>query len=243
MSYYAVGLGRVPGVYSSWDDCQAQVKGLSCAAFEKFDDSGEAVDYVAHFWAGDVFVSTRGKRKASSSGGGDDVFAIQKRARLGELEIYTDGNCRDNGRPCARAGSGIYFVRNGKAEARYSSVPGAQTNNRAEIYAMLLALDATLDVDAICIKPDSEYVAKSLTDPTWLALAQERLEEARLKGVGGQRRPLGARCALARETPPRWTPRAARRVGESARRRRRQQRGRQKMKRGDTTFYKSFMFY
>ena len=36
MSYYAVAIGRVPGVYQTWDECKAQVTGYSGAIFKKF---------------------------------------------------------------------------------------------------------------------------------------------------------------------------------------------------------------
>ena len=165
MSFYAVGVGRTPGVYQTWNDCQAQTKGVSRAAFKKFASRSEAVEYVARYASGGEPGGAT-KRKAEDPVAGESAA---KRVRVAEIEVYTDGNCRNNGRASARAGSGVYFVRDGKTETIVSGVPGAQTNNRAEIYALLLALDATLDSDAICIMPDSEYVAKSLTDPTWLA--------------------------------------------------------------------------
>lgn len=164
MSFYAVGIGRVPGVYSSWALCEAQVKGFSRAAFKKFKTQSEADAYVARFASGDAHVTVREKRKAE-----DEHADADKRLRTAELEVYTDGNCFNNGKPGALAGSGVYLVRNGGATESYSSaVPGPQTNNRAEIYALLMALDVTMDVDALCVRPDSEYVAKALTDPTWL---------------------------------------------------------------------------
>lgn len=35
--YYAVRVGRQPGVYSTWEECEAQVNGFKAAAFKKFE--------------------------------------------------------------------------------------------------------------------------------------------------------------------------------------------------------------
>ncbi|KAH9903281.1 hypothetical protein C8Q73DRAFT_622683, partial [Cubamyces lactineus] len=56
-----------------------------------------------------------------------------------EVEVYTDGSCDRNGRTDAVAGSGIWF---GTADERNASeqVPGEhQTNQTAEIYAVIMA--------------------------------------------------------------------------------------------------------
>ena len=36
MKYYAVKVGRVSGIYSSWDECKAQVDGYVGAIFKSF---------------------------------------------------------------------------------------------------------------------------------------------------------------------------------------------------------------
>jgi len=36
MVYYGVRIGRVPGVYSTWKECEAQTKGFPNASFKKF---------------------------------------------------------------------------------------------------------------------------------------------------------------------------------------------------------------
>jgi ribonuclease HII len=44
--YYAVRKGRTPGVYSSWEECEAQVKGFSHAEYHKFTKLDEAETYL-----------------------------------------------------------------------------------------------------------------------------------------------------------------------------------------------------
>ena len=64
-------------------------------------------------------------------------------------EVYTDGSCMDD---CA--GSGVFF---GDGDPRNVSarVPGEQTNNRAEVYAFLLALNASEGTEGVYRQSDS----------------------------------------------------------------------------------------
>lgn len=44
--FYAVRSGRKPGVYTTWDDCAAQVKGFSGAEYKRFATKPEAERYI-----------------------------------------------------------------------------------------------------------------------------------------------------------------------------------------------------
>ena len=46
MKYYAVKVGRVAGIYSSWDECKAQVDGYEGAMFKSFSNIVDAQDYL-----------------------------------------------------------------------------------------------------------------------------------------------------------------------------------------------------
>lgn len=45
-SFYAVRKGHVPGIYSSWDECQAQTQGFSGCQYKKFKTHEEACTYM-----------------------------------------------------------------------------------------------------------------------------------------------------------------------------------------------------
>lgn len=47
MKFYAVARGRKPGIYLTWDECSAQVKGYSRPKFKKFDSVEEAESFYA----------------------------------------------------------------------------------------------------------------------------------------------------------------------------------------------------
>ena len=65
---YAVAAGRAPGVYSTWAECERQVKGFSGAKFKSFKTRDEAVAFVGGG-------SADGKMAATSSGDGRDMKA------------------------------------------------------------------------------------------------------------------------------------------------------------------------
>lgn len=44
--YYAVKVGRIPGVYETWDDCQKQTNGYSGAVFKSFPTRAEAQEFI-----------------------------------------------------------------------------------------------------------------------------------------------------------------------------------------------------
>ena len=89
------------------------------------------------------------------------------------LEVYTDGSCHGNGTPNARAGSGVFWGHD-SPKNQAVRVPGKQTNNRSEIFAILTALLAVRAQGdpALKICTDSVYAIKSLVD--WAPTSAEK---------------------------------------------------------------------
>lgn len=44
--YYAVAVGRTPGIYFSWDDCKKQVSGFPSATYKGFETLEEASEFI-----------------------------------------------------------------------------------------------------------------------------------------------------------------------------------------------------
>ncbi|EEB91647.1 hypothetical protein MPER_09965 [Moniliophthora perniciosa FA553] len=44
--FYAVHTGRIPGIYSTWTECEAQVKGFANAKYKKFSMQEEAEEFL-----------------------------------------------------------------------------------------------------------------------------------------------------------------------------------------------------
>lgn len=79
-----------------------------------------------------------------------------------DINIYTDGACSNNGRINAKAGIGIYISDDFKISER---LIGIQTNQRAELYAILKAL-LIIDIlkyKNINIYTDSMYSINCIT--------------------------------------------------------------------------------
>ncbi|KAF5319079.1 hypothetical protein D9611_014101 [Ephemerocybe angulata] len=84
--------------------------------------------------------------------------------KTGPVQVYVDGSSIGNGRVDARAGSGMFFGRDSRKNAAVR-VPDDQTNNRAEAFAILRAVEACHPHQTLDIYSDSEYAINSLT--TW----------------------------------------------------------------------------
>jgi ribonuclease HI len=94
----------------------------------------------------------------------------------GNINVYTDGACSNNGKASAKAGIGVYF---GDGDERNVSrkIDGAQTNNRAELLAIIEVFKILCDdispsspplgvggkKKSITIYSDSKYSINSLT--------------------------------------------------------------------------------
>ena len=54
--YYAVKVGKVPGIYYSWNDCRKMVEGFPGAQYKSFQTIEEANSFIAetdkhmHLW-------------------------------------------------------------------------------------------------------------------------------------------------------------------------------------------------
>ncbi|KAF5344711.1 hypothetical protein D9758_015267 [Tetrapyrgos nigripes] len=78
------------------------------------------------------------------------------------LKVYTDGACMHPGHSNATAGSGVFFG-HGNLLNCTKCVPGSQTNNQAELYAVLTALQLSTPNCSLLIHTNSEYLINSLT--------------------------------------------------------------------------------
>lgn len=76
--------------------------------------------------------------------------------------VYTDGACSNNGSANAIAGLGIYFNKN-DSRNKSKKIKGKQTNNTAELTAVIEAINIIKNSDNYTIFTDSEYVIKCST--------------------------------------------------------------------------------
>lgn len=128
-AFYAVRVGVVPGVYSTWSECEQQIRGISGAKFKKFVDYHDAVSFVN---------GTYQQPQAQST----SVATISP----GTVEIYTDGSCFNNGSTVITptGGIGVYF--GSPSDVRNISEPLPPNVSHTNQYAELLAIDKALGV-------------------------------------------------------------------------------------------------
>lgn len=103
--YYAVKIGKTPGVYKSWNECQEQIKGFSGAEFKGFKDEESAKRYVS----GEIESNKTVKEYKTM-----DKKACELSMKKNSVSIYTDGswgNVDDNKKMYA---GGIVVIENGK---------------------------------------------------------------------------------------------------------------------------------
>lgn len=181
--FYAVAVGNPTGIYTDWSDAAASIKGVKGPKYKRFASRKEAVAYIRQFGNREA-VEALGEAVPSS----EPVLALQqsispatpaqkpapKSAAVkpdtgivcpieGALQIYTDGSSLANGREGSRAGVGVYF---GDGDARNVSerlVGDPQTNQRAELMAMLRALQIAPVGQTVQIISDSQYSINCVT--------------------------------------------------------------------------------
>ncbi|KAI5120448.1 hypothetical protein M0805_008495 [Coniferiporia weirii] len=170
--FYAVAKGRAPGVYRSWDDCDAQVRGFAGAKYKKFPSLREARAYIDMPASPSESSSTRSSAgpvtKAAMSHSTRNT-AVASKEEEGWDVVYSDGACKGNGKTGSVAGIGVWW---GHDDPRNLAerCPGSQTNNRAELIAIARVLESTPSSETpLMIKTDSTYSIKCLTEwlPGW----------------------------------------------------------------------------
>lgn len=94
---------------------------------------------------------------------------LQENAQVNsdDIIVYTDGACRKNGTPEAKAGIGVHFSNKNTYKFDDISLPlnlKNPTNNTAELYAILTAINTVKDYNnKLIIYTDSEYCIMSIT--------------------------------------------------------------------------------
>lgn len=152
---YWVTKGRVPGLYRDWPSCQAQVNKFSGASFKSYASE-------------EAYLEAKASLESQTN---PSVTTIDTPASdLESTIVYTDGSCRTvNGKRAG--GCGVWFGPNDERNIS-APLPGeVQTNIRAEMYAIILAMQQHFlhkNSTKLVIKTDSEYVVLGMTE--WVAL-------------------------------------------------------------------------
>ncbi|KAI3622616.1 ribonuclease h1 [Moniliophthora roreri] len=168
--FYAVHTGRIPGVYSTWAECEAQIKGFTNAKYKKFPSQEEAEEFLKvpkhpNLQGEQPSLSSTtteiGKKRPLEDKAEADTPSPKKQKVVFEFDnstdkdddlvVYCDGASKGNGKQGAVAGVGVWWGP--------ERCPGEQTNNRAELIAIARILETTPvnKKRRLLIKTDSQY--------------------------------------------------------------------------------------
>ncbi|KXX77023.1 Ribonuclease H [Madurella mycetomatis] len=165
--FYGVAVGRKPGVYTEWTKVQEAIIGWKGPKYKKFETRAEA----------EAFVRTYGKTvtmpDVSGLDGEEAEVPPAKKAKKAAkptpsganvLVVYTDGSSLGNGRSGASAGVGVFFGVNDPRNISERLEGPVQTNQRAELTAILRALEVADDTQDVEIRTDSKYSIQCVTE-------------------------------------------------------------------------------
>lgn len=187
MKYYAVANGKSVGIFESWNECDKQVSGYGGAIFKSFKNRQDAEEYLKKNVQNDEVKTPKDDvsldkktierkiepknmmKRTIESIYGDQSKSGEKSAKMIKndtgkkyVHVYVDGACSNNGNEMAMAGIGVYFE-GGEYNDISKRIHGVQTNNRAELLAILEAIQTVRSEDDIVIYTDSEYSLKGIS--------------------------------------------------------------------------------
>ena len=135
-NYYAVRIGKTPGIYKTWEDCKAQVIGYKGAIYKGFVEKQDAEDFL------------RGGLSASNTDAASDNNDenIQVEPSDSEITAYVDGSFSSG----KSFGCGCIILKDGEIIAEISKAYedeelATMRNVAGEIKASELAMQYALD--------------------------------------------------------------------------------------------------
>nr|QBK89753.1 MAG: ribonuclease H [Pithovirus LCPAC101] len=181
LKFYAVAVGRIPGIYKTWEETSLNVSRYNGAIHKSFPTEKQAITYLHNNVASINLVPSPIKKHPSKYTRKQSSVVLTNRDldKDAPITIYTDGSHINS-----EGGYGIVVLYGG---VEYFSMSGPipedkTTNNRAELYAIYLAIHklnniihkykstlgvmstpTKVDVDNIIIKTDSMYSINCLT--------------------------------------------------------------------------------
>lgn len=154
--FYAVKRGRKTGLYTTWAECAAQVKGFQGAVYKGFMTEEEA-----RAWLGGADARTEQPRAAAEM--------AEPSAPDADYIIHTDGSCLRNPGGAGGWAAVIETTATGAVEEKSGGDPET-TNNRMELTAALMALSAVPEGARVALYTDSQYLKNAFTKfwlPAW----------------------------------------------------------------------------
>ncbi len=151
--YYAVAVGRSPGVFTDWPTAEKQVKGFAGAKFKSFPTRIEAEAWLKN----PVYQQKEQNGKKKQERG---VSPRHRPSGTDTVIVYTDGGCINNPGP---GGYGVVIEEGGKRREQSGGFRHT-TNNRMEMMAAIVALRELQGCGKkIFLYSDSSYLVNGIT--------------------------------------------------------------------------------
>lgn len=173
--YYAVRHGRKVGIYRTWAECEAQVKGFPGARYKKFGTNHEAEEFINQQDGQSSLSTDFGVKKNfsfkskhqtnnlgfSKSKTSDWSYSTSRKTRLLPKDfdfdsskdslstipiVYTDGCCLGNGKSKAIGGIGVYWGPNHPRNISEHFNVAKPTNQKAELEAAIRAIKSAQEM-------------------------------------------------------------------------------------------------
>ena len=158
--YYAVAVGRRPGIYTQWfgdAGAQVQVVGFPGAVYKGFPTREESQAFIRDRHSGAKMHATppRPSRPRSKA-----TPTVKPDAPLDDrIIIYTDGSSLGNPGP---GGFGVVIPSSG-GNREFSGGFRRTTNNRMELLACIVGLEQLETPSVVALYSDSRYVVDGIT--------------------------------------------------------------------------------
>ena len=149
--YYSVAVGKKTGVFTTWSEAEAQVKGYPGAKYKSFPSREEAEGWLKNpiYERGKKNRPATQKEPAQASDHPDDAIII-----------HTDGGAINNPGP---GGYGI-VIENGEDYRELSGGFRMTTNNRMQLMACIVALETVgQTTQPVVLYSDSSYVVNGIS--------------------------------------------------------------------------------
>ena len=157
--YYAVAVGRQPGIYTQWfgkAGAHAQVDGFQGARYKGFATIEEARAFVREYSSENKAISRKKKPRRRSASAPTPTKSGDRSDRI---IIYTDGSSLGNPGP---GGYGVVIPSDGDT-LELSGGFRKTTNNRMELLACIVGLEQFKTPSAVMLYSDSRYVVDGIT--------------------------------------------------------------------------------
>lgn len=158
--YYAVRVGRRPGIYRQWfgpDGAEIQISGYPGARYRGFATLREAEKFLVETDCGPTETPAKSTQNAAKTVSDENHAAPSS---LQHVTIYTDGGCLKNPGP---GGFGAVLMTVDGQLTEISEGYRLTTNNRMELLACIVGLEQYPSPSAVVLYSDSRYVVDGIT--------------------------------------------------------------------------------